>query len=298
MNYFEYFLLRQKYWMKSFFDSISAPINDSLLFYDALLLTLVYFVFEQLFKWRKEQKTLRKYLFSDLFHTVFNLLLFWYFVGFALTDFINHVIDDSIIKVFGATHKEVFSIKNAPNWMQVILLFLFFDFLNYWVHRISHRVNFMWVFHKVHHSSKEIDIINGMRFHFLDLLFYPLLIYIPLSLVGFNTRDFYLVFVFTNILSLFSHANVNFSYGPLKYLFNSPKFHIWHHAKKIKGYNYGVNFGSALSIWDFLFNTAYYKNEFNPKNDDLGLENENYPDGFLKQMLKPFREILTFRNTK
>lgn len=47
--------------------------------------------------------------------------------------------------------------------------------------------------------------------------------------------------------------------GPvMKYLFNSPEMHIWHHTYDLpKDKRYGVNFGITLGIWDYLFGTAY-----------------------------------------
>ncbi|MDX1409034.1 MAG: sterol desaturase family protein, partial [Saprospiraceae bacterium] len=46
--------------------------------------------------------------------------------------------------------------------------------------------------------------------------------------------------------------------GPfMKYLFNSPEMHIWHHAYTFPDdRRYGMNYGLSLSIWDWLFGTA------------------------------------------
>jgi sterol desaturase/sphingolipid hydroxylase (fatty acid hydroxylase superfamily) len=47
--------------------------------------------------------------------------------------------------------------------------------------------------------------------------------------------------------------------GPyMKYIFNSPDMHIWHHAYDIpKEREAGINFGITLAIWDYLWGTAY-----------------------------------------
>ena len=56
--------------------------------------------------------------------------------------------------------------------------------------------------------------------------------------------------------------------------------HIWHHAKDLpKDYKYGVNYGLSLSIWDYLFKTAYVPNS--GKDVELGFEgDEKFPKKF------------------
>ena len=44
--------------------------------------------------------------------------------------------------------------------------------------------------------------------------------------------------------------------GPLRFLFNNPQMHIWHYAKHMP-HRYGANYGISLSVWDYLFGTAY-----------------------------------------
>jgi sterol desaturase/sphingolipid hydroxylase (fatty acid hydroxylase superfamily) len=62
--------------------------------------------------------------------------------------------------------------------------------------------------------------------------------------------------------------------------------HLWHHAEYIPQKRYGVNYGISLSLWDFIFRTAYMKKD----NRDiiLGFKNmDKFPSGFLGQFLYP-----------
>ncbi|MEO6538471.1 MAG: sterol desaturase family protein, partial [Ferruginibacter sp.] len=73
----------------------------------------------------------------------------------------------------------------------------------------------------------------------------------------------------------------------LKYIFNNPKMHIWHHAKDLPE-PYGVNFGLSLSMWDYIFGTAYLP--ANGRDIKLGFKGvENYPGRFIKQLIEPFK---------
>jgi sterol desaturase/sphingolipid hydroxylase (fatty acid hydroxylase superfamily) len=63
--------------------------------------------------------------------------------------------------------------------------------------------------------------------------------------------------------------------------------HIWHHAKYLpKDSKYGVNYGISLSIWDYLFGTAYMpKKRSSP---EIGFEGEEaYPKDFRHQVIYP-----------
>ena len=64
--------------------------------------------------------------------------------------------------------------------------------------------------------------------------------------------------------------------------------HIWHHAKELpEDRKMGVNFGLTLSIWDYLFKTAYIPHD--GRDIELGFDDENeFPESFVKQEIYPF----------
>ena len=75
-------------------------------------------------------------------------------------------------------------------------------------------------------------------------------------------------------------------YGPLKYILNNPKMHIWHHSKIIPEGKSGVNFGLSLSIWDYIFGTAYIPSD--GRDIELGFEgDEDFPKDFGRQITYP-----------
>ena len=75
-----------------------------------------------------------------------------------------------------------------------------------------------------------------------------------------------------------------------KYIFNSPQMHIWHHTHAEAGPG-DRNFALTLSIWDWLFRTAYLP-DHDP--DRLGFRGmESFPRSLWRQLLIP----LSFRST-
>jgi sterol desaturase/sphingolipid hydroxylase (fatty acid hydroxylase superfamily) len=133
------------------------------------------------------------------------------------------------------------------------------DFLDWLIHNLLHRTPVLWEFHKLHHSITEMDWIGNFRFHWTVVLVYQTLTYLPLVVLGVDGQVILLVAVFATLIGHLSHSNIDISWGPLRYLLNSSRMHIWHHMRDLpEGRRSGVNFGISLSIWDWIFGTAYW----------------------------------------
>ena len=179
--------------------------------------------------------------------------------------------------------------EGQPLYVQIPLLLLVFDFLQWLIHNLLHRVGWLWEFHKLHHSieTEEMDWIGNWRFHWAEVMVYRGLLYIPAAFMGFSPVAMFAYGVFNTLIGHFAHANLNVRIGALRYLVNSPEMHRWHHTHPESG-PVNRNFGIALSVWDWLFGTAYL-----PENEDpgrLGFAGiESYPRGIAGRMLAPFR---------
>ena len=74
---------------------------------------------------------------------------------------------------------------------------------------------------------------------------------------GFTPDQAFIIFYFAIAIGHLNHANIHLTYGPLKYLFNNPVMHLWHHVWDLpSGKSKGINFGISLSTWDYIFKTA------------------------------------------
>ncbi|MFT6747865.1 MAG: sterol desaturase/sphingolipid hydroxylase (fatty acid hydroxylase superfamily) [Glaciecola sp.] len=256
-------------------------------FYLVLIISLLCWVLEIKFPWRKSQKLLRKDFWLDAFYMIFNFFIF-YLLGYAaLSDIGVHLFNDSL-SYFGFKNIVALKLYESPKWLQYLVMFVVADFIHWNIHRLLHKVPFLWNFHKVHHSVQEMGFAAHFRFHWFESIFYKSIQYIPLAMIGFGLQDFFLMHIVTISLGHLNHSNLNLSYGPLKYILNNPKMHIWHHAKNLPDGSSGVNFGISLSVWDYLFKTNYVPSS--GKDISLGFEDiETYPESFGRQMREPFK---------
>jgi hypothetical protein len=90
-------------------------------------------------------------------------------------------------------------------------------------------------------------------------------------------------YVFAHI----QHSNIVLPAGPLKYIFPTPQFHRWHHARVFDANGKPVrsfcNF-SMYPIWDLLFGTFYLPN----KNPTAYGNARNVPMTYFAQVAYPF----------
>lgn len=258
-------------------------------FYWFIGISLLCFFLEMIVPMRKGQRVLRRDFWLDAFYMVFNLYLFS-LIGFhAVSEVFVVAFNDFLFSAFKIQNWIAIEIGNWPVWAQLATLFFLRDFIHWNIHRLLHRVPFLWEFHKVHHSAKEMGFATHLRFHWVEMIAYRILEYIPLGMIGFGIREFFLVYIISLGMGHFSHSNIRISLGPLKYVFNNPEMHQWHHAKDIpRDFRYGINYGISLSIWDYIFGTACIPKD--NENIEFGFKNdEHFPKGFWGQVTYGFR---------
>jgi len=69
-------------------------------------------------------------------------------------------------------------------WAVLLIAFITFDYAGYWNHRLSHKVNFFWNQHVIHHSSEEFNLACGLRQSISNLIGYFPLLLVPAALLG------------------------------------------------------------------------------------------------------------------
>lgn len=213
---------------------------------------------ERLFPWRKQQRQLRPYLWSDLIHLVWN----GHFLGVLVYGIYSAWIHGPLVAwLEGLGLADSLYAGVAGTWpvaAQIVVALFVVDFVQWGVHNLLHRVTPLWSLHKVHHSivDGEMDFIVSFRFHWMEVVIYKSFLYVPLAFFGFGMEAIFFHAAFGTLIGHLNHANLHITWGPLRYLLNSPAMHIWHHdyegdEKTTK------NFGIIFSVWDWIFGTAY-----------------------------------------
>jgi len=168
--------------------------------------------------------------------------------------------------------------------IELLFAFVVTDLFQYWAHRFFHSHHYLWRFHSVHHSTKNMDWLAGSRTHFVDIFVTRSMAFIPLYVFGFSEITFNTYIVFMAIHAVLIHANTRINFGFLKYIIATPQYHHWHHCEDPE--HYGKNFATIFPFLDKIFGTYYLPGKEWPAG--TGLHEAHYPKGYLKQMVYPF----------
>jgi sterol desaturase/sphingolipid hydroxylase (fatty acid hydroxylase superfamily) len=233
---------------------------------------------ERLFPKRAEQ---------PVFRTEWREDLLYYFISsmfvqiFAYTTFApsNFILD--AIRIDGLRAW----VGHLPLLVQLLAIMVLTDFVQYWLHRAFHRVPFLWGFHAVHHSAKEMDWIAGARMHFFEIIILRAATATPAFVLGFSQEALQIYLLVVYVLSTLVHANLSWNFGWLERLLVTPRFHHWHHGIEKEAID--VNFAIHFPLFDKLFGTHHMPQERWPSG--YGIKGHPVPQGYWKQFLHPFR---------
>lgn len=184
---------------------------------------------------------------------------------------------------------------NFSFYVNIIIGIVLLDLIIYWQHRLFHKINFFWIFHRVHHSDMDYDITTGFRFHPIELLFSMIIKITSVFLFGIPLIAVIIFEIILNSLALFNHSNIQLSKRIdtiLRKFIVTPDMHRIHHS--INNDELNSNFGFNISIWDRLFNSYVNEPKQCYKDIIIGLKNlqDKHKTVLLFSILKmPFIKI-------
>ena len=176
-------------------------------FWMLVLVSVIFFGLEMIKPWRKDQALFRKDFWLDFFYMFFNFFLFNLIIYKAGSDVVVNFFNDIFLKITSIDLTTSNPIYGWPLWAVLLFGFVFRDFIQWWTHRLLHRSNFLWRFHKVHHSVEQMGFAAHLRYHWMETLVYRSIEYIPLAIMGINLYEFFMIHIFTLAWGHYNHAN-------------------------------------------------------------------------------------------
>jgi sterol desaturase/sphingolipid hydroxylase (fatty acid hydroxylase superfamily) len=247
------------------------------------VLALAFSVIEWLWPGRSRQPRIRRGLVTDV--------IYWFFTP-LVTRTISHaailLTVVPLLLVMGrpldgkSIQAGVGPLAALPTWAQVAMILLIGDFIGYWVHRGFHGQR-LWKFHAIHHSSRDLDWLSSVRLHPVNDAVMRVCQAIPFVLLGFSPLVVAAYLPFLTLHAIALHANVSWTFGPLRYVVASPIFHRWHHAKEEQAL--GKNFAGLFPFWDLLYGTIYMPADKQPS--EFGVNDGPVPESFWGQLTYP-----------
>ena len=162
-----------------------------------------------------------------------------------------------------------------PAWLQGVLAFLLLDYLLYIWHWLTHRMPFLWRFHNVHHTDRDLGVSTAVRFHFGEMLLSAAFRAGGVLLIGAGPVAVLVYEVAFEASVAFHHSNWRLPFWlerPLSWLIVTPRMHGIHHSIVQREAN--SNYSNLLNIWDRIHRTI----RLNIHQDDVTVGVPGYHD--------------------
>jgi len=176
------------------------------------------------------------------------------------------------------------AVAAQPYWLQFLEILLVIDFTTYWVHRAFHKLPWLWNFHAIHHSSRELDWLAGSRIHLLDAFVTRAAGFTPVFVFGFAQPALFAYVAFVSLHAVYIHSNTRWRLPLLRWIIATPEYHHWHHTSDEEGLD--KNFAVVFPLYDRLFGTLHLP-DYWPRR--YGTVNFQPPESWLGQLVHPFR---------
>jgi len=246
---------------------------------NVIVYSAVFIPLERLFALRTDQPVFRREWRTDLAY---------FFVSSLLVQVITLLTLKPAMVLFDWARTPAMAARVAalPAPVQFAAILVLTDLTQYWIHRAFHRVPALWRFHAVHHSAETMDWLAGSRLHLVDVALTRGLTYVPIYVLGFAEGPLFAYVAFVSIQATFIHANVRFTFGPLRWLLATPQFHHWHHAADPAAVD--KNFAVHLPVLDRLFGSYHLPEGRWPAAYGIA-GGPPVPEGYVRQFIHPFR---------
>jgi sterol desaturase/sphingolipid hydroxylase (fatty acid hydroxylase superfamily) len=173
----------------------------------------------------------------------------------------------------------------ASLWIQIPLLVVLADGLDYWRHRLMHTSSWLWPVHALHHNGDRLNVLKAARAHFLDMVVRSLLCFAPLVLIGVSGEVVLAYAAAVTVVGPVAHANVSLQVPAFLHRFvMTPHVHRIHHARP-QALSCS-NYANLLPLWDILFGSHEHPGE--QPHLDYGIEEDTIPSDILGQPRAPF----------
>ena len=139
------------------------------------------------------------------------------------------------------------STSSVAAWL---VLLVAYDFCYYLYHWASHRVNFLWATHAVHHQSEEYNLSVALRQSWFTRVT-SWVFYVPLALLGFPLVMYLTIGAINLLYQFWIHTRPVGRLGLFESFMNTPSHHRVHHGSNNQYLD--TNYGGILIIWDRLF---------------------------------------------
>ena len=207
-------------------------------------------------------------LFKDQFWMWFNFIV----VPWGVFSLFERYIDLEFTDL--KNQEFMMELSDMPMAIRILFFLIVIDLIDYVMHRLLHKFDFLWYFHRMHHGIKDFYWERNQVFHPMEILFYGLIELIPkVVLLGIMSGEEWVWLALIRLaIGNFAHTSTRVRLGFLEKIINNPATHCWHHSKR---FGVKVNFGVTFVFWDVFFGSYRMPSDDWPRGK-MGFEGSEY----------------------
>jgi sterol desaturase/sphingolipid hydroxylase (fatty acid hydroxylase superfamily) len=213
---------------------------------------------------------------------------------------VANVVSGGLTRFFGSYNVP----EHVPLFAKALMIFglyMAFEFSYWFDHFLSHKVAFLWEFHKVHHSAMVLTPFANWRVHPVDTIIYMNILSIVVGsvtgLIQYLAGDEFALtatgasgIMYAIYMALWGHLQHSQFWlsctGLAGRIVLSPAHHQIHHSRD--PVHFDKNFGASLALWDWLFGTLHVPGRVKERLR-FGTEGDAHLKRFIPSVLYPFR---------
>ncbi len=148
-------------------------------------------------------------------------------------------------------------------WWVFVLAFVLDDFAYYWIHRMGHRMRWMWAAHVIHHSSQHYNLSTALRQTWTGFFTPSILFKMPIFLLGIEPAIVFFCAGINLIYQFWIHTEaIDKMPRWFEYWFNTPSHHRVHHANNPRYLD--ANYAGVFMVWDRMFGSFIPEDKAEP----------------------------------
>jgi sterol desaturase/sphingolipid hydroxylase (fatty acid hydroxylase superfamily) len=174
----------------------------------------------------------------------------------ATINFLEKPVAARLTKLVENSNVGLLKIFRLPNFLETALAVVLLDYTLYLWHVLTHKLPFLWRFHKIHHADLDLTALTAVRFHFAEMAISVVFRAGQILIIGVSPKalEIWQTLLFVSIF--FHHSNVRLPKRfeeKLELFIVTPRLHGIHHS--IEEAERNSNWSSGLTVWDFLHGT-------------------------------------------
>jgi sterol desaturase/sphingolipid hydroxylase (fatty acid hydroxylase superfamily) len=208
--------------------------------------------------------------------------------GFAINS-LEKPVTNKLTKFVQSKNVGILKIFGLPKFIETALALILLDYSLYVWHVMTHKIPFLWRFHKVHHADLDLTASTAFRFHFGEMTISVAFRALQILLIGVSPQALQIWQTSLLLSVLFHHSNVRLPKEfeeKIEKLIVTPRLHGIHHSRKLEEMD--SNWSSGLSIWDVLHGT--FRNDIPQSEITIGVAEFGEIDrvSLAKMLIAPF----------